>query len=154
MQIPYGEKDNSIIKGFKLGAIHESNGQNHEDSRSWNRVYLTTYLQTGNLFIAPRVWYRIPEKSNDDDNADINRYLGYGDLTLMYPYKEHTFKLLLRNNLRVNENKGYAQFDWTFPFFDSKNIFGYVQASTGYGESLIDYDKEVNKIGFGLSISR
>ena len=76
-------------------------------------------------------------------------------LTLIYPYKSHTFKLLFRNNLRFNDqNKGYTQFDWTFPFFGSSKTFGYIQASTGYGDSLIDYDKEINRISFGISLSR
>lgn len=155
MEIPYGEKDKTIIKGFKIGLLHESNGQNEDKSRSWNRIYLTSYLQTGNLFIIPRVWYRLKENKENDDNPDIHKFLGYGDLTFAYPYKQHTFKLLLRNNLRLNsENKGFAQLDWTFPFFNSKNYFGYIQASTGYGESLIDYDIKSDKIGFGISLSR
>lgn len=155
VEVPYGKKDKTALKGFKLGLLHESNGQSGLKSRSWNRIYLTSYFQAGNLFIMPRVWYRLPEKSNEDDNPDIQKYLGYGDLTLAYPYKKHTFKLLLRNNLRLNEdNKGYAQFDWTFPFFNSKNTFGYIQASTGYGDSLIDYNEEINRISFGVSLSR
>ncbi len=154
VDIPYGKED-TVLKSFKLGFLHESNGQNEPKSRSWNRLYLTTFFAIGNLFIVPKVWYRIPERNSDDDNPDIQKYLGYGDITLAYPYKKHTFKLLIRNNLRLNkENKGYAQFDWTFPFFNSKNTFGYIQASTGYGDSLIDYDKEVNRIGFGISLSR
>lgn len=153
--IPYGKKDKTALKGFKFGFLHESNGQPEGKSRSWNRLYLTSYFQAGNLFITPRVWYRIPERESDDDNPDIEKYLGYGDLTFSYAYKTHTFKLLLRNNLRLNsENKGYAQFDWTFPFFGSKNTFGYIQASTGYGDSLIDYNEEVNRISFGISLSR
>lgn len=155
MTIPYGKRDETALKGFKFGFLHESNGQSEGDSRSWNRIYLTTYFQAGNLFISPRVWYRIPESKNDDDNPDIDKYLGYGDLTFAYAYKSHTFKLLLRNNLRFNDdNKGFAQLDWTFPFFGSNNTFGYIQASTGYGDSLIDYDKEINRIGFGISLSR
>lgn len=155
VEIPYGKKDKTALKGFKLGLLHESNGQSEPKSRSWNRIYLTSYFQAGNLFIAPRVWYRLPEKENDDDNPDIQKYLGYGDLTLAYPYKKHTFKLLLRNNLRSSgNNKGYAQFDWTFPFFNSRNTFGYMQLSSGYGDSLIDYNEEINRISFGVSLSR
>lgn len=155
VELPYGKKGKTVIKGFKFGFLHESNGQPVEKSRSWNRLYLTSYFQLGNLFIAPKVWYRIPEEKNDDDNPDIEKYLGYGDLTLVLPYKSHTFKLLFRNNLRFNEeNKGFVQLDWTFPLLGSKSLFAYVQASSGYGDSLIDYDKEINRFSFGISLSR
>ena len=155
VELPYGERDKTTLKGFKFGFLHESNGQGGDKSRSWNRLYLTSYFQAGNLFIAPRVWYKLPEHENEDDNADIQKYLGYGDLTLLFPYRDQTFKLLLRNNLRMSDdNKGFAQFDWTFPFFGSKNSFGYVQLSNGYGDSLIDYNKEISRFSIGISLSR
>lgn len=155
MELPYGKKGKTLLKGFKFGFLHESNGQPVESSRSWNRLYLTSYFQLGNLFLSPRVWYRIPEERSDDDNPDIEKYMGYGDITLLFPYKNQTFKLLLRDNLRFSEdNKGYVQFDWTFPLFGSKNTFGYIQASSGYGESLIDYNEDINRFSFGISLSR
>jgi phospholipase A1 len=153
--IPYGKSDKTSLKGFKFGFLHESNGQKEPESRSWNRLYLESYFQAGNLFVVPKVWYRIPEKEEDDDNPDLEDYMGYGDLTLLYPYKKHTFKLLLRNNLKFDDrNKGFTEFDWSFPFFGSKNTFGYIQLSSGYGDSLIDYDKKINRISFGISLSR
>ncbi len=155
VNIPYIRADKTALKGFKFGFLHESNGQDKPKSRSWNRLYLESYFQLGNLFAIPKVWYRIPEKEVDDDNPDIQDFLGYGDLTLVYPYKRHTLKLLLRNNMKFDDdNKGFAQLDWTFPFFGSKNTFGYIQLSNGYGDSLIDYDKEISRINFGISLSR
>ncbi|MCP4971566.1 MAG: phospholipase A [Arcobacter sp.] len=49
IKIPYGEKDNNLLKGFKFSLLHEYNGQK-------------------------------------DDNEDITHYMGYGYLTLLYPY--------------------------------------------------------------------
>jgi len=156
VQFPY--KNSKTLKGYKIALNHESNGRNNEDSRSWNRIYLESYLQFSNLFVIPRVWYRIPEKTEDDDNPDIYKYYGYGDLTLLYPYKKHTFELKLRNNFRLNAgNKGAAELNWTFPLPDiisTSNSYGFLQLFSGYGESLIDYDREVNKIGFGIAFSR
>lgn len=156
MQIPY--KNSDTFKGYKISLIHESNGRDNENSRSWNRIYAEGYLQYSKLFVVPRVWYRIPEESKNDDNEDIYKYYGYGDLRLVYPYKKHLFELTLRNNLRLNsQNKGSAQLDWTFPLpsiFSSPNTYGFVQVFSGYGDSLIDYDEEVNRIGFGIALSR
>jgi len=80
--------------------------------------------------------------------------MGYGDVKFFYAYKDHTFKALIRNNLNFSDNKGYGEFNWSFPFTKRKNTFGYVQLSSGYGDSLIDYNKEVNRISFGISLSR
>lgn len=156
VQFPY--KNSEAIKGFKVSLMHESNGRNNEYSRSWNRIYLESYLQFSNFFVIPRVWYRIPEKNSDDDNPDIDKYYGYGDLTLLYPYKKHNFELMLRNNMRINsQNKGAAELNWTFPlpdFLSTPNSYGFVQIFSGYGNSLIDYDRESHKIGFGIAFSR
>lgn len=155
MIAPYTNHENSLLKAYKVGFLHESNGQHGAESRSWNRLYLEGYLQYSNLFVVPRVWYRIPEKSSSDDNPDIEKYLGYGDVNVIYAYGEHTFKLLLRNNLRFNDhNKGFAQANWIFPLTKAKNTFGFFQLSSGYGDSLIDYDREINRISFGISLSR
>lgn len=153
--IPYGKRDHTSLKAFKIGFIHESNGQDIPKSRSWNRVYGESYFQLDNLFINPRVWYRIPENENEDDNPNIEKYLGYGDLNLILPYKKQNFRLTLRNNLNfTGENRGFAELNWTFPLLNSKTSFGYLQLSNGYGDSLIDYDKDISRFSFGISLSR
>ncbi len=156
IQFPY--KSTSKLKGYKVALNHVSNGKNDELSRSWNRVYLEGYFQLSNLFIIPKVWYRIPENGTDDDNPDIEDYYGNGDLTFLYAYKKHTFELALRNNLKFEDaNKGAAELNWTFPlpeFLSTHDSYGLFQIFSGYGNSLIDYDREVNKVGLGIAFSR
>ena len=156
IQFPYG--NNTLFKSYKVGLNHVSNGKNDELSRSWNRIYLEGYFQFSNLFLIPKIWYRLPERSSDDDNTDIEHYYGNGDLTLLYAYKKHTFELALRNNLELNAtNKGAAELNWTFPlpdFLSTDNSYGLFQIFSGYGNSLIDYDKEVHKVGLGVAFSR
>lgn len=151
----------SPLKTYTLGLTHQSNGR-FFGSRSWNRAYISGIFQYKGVFIEPRAWYRFkedeksdPSDTSGDDNPDIEDYLGYGDLKLAYPYKEHLFSLLLRNNLKFNgNNKGAVQFDWTFPIPWISDLYGYLQIFSGYGESLIDYDKRVEKIGLGFAITR
>ena len=156
IQFPY--KSTSTLKGYKVALNHVSNGKNDEFSRSWNRVYFESYFQLANLFIIPKVWYRIPENTTDDDNPDIEDYYGNGDLTFLYAYKKHTFELALRNNFEFNNvNKGSAELNWTFPlpeFLYATNTYGIFQVFSGYGNNLIDYDKEIHKIGLGIAFSR
>ena len=152
MIMPHFDTD-SFIKAYQLGIVHQSNGQGGDKSRSWNRVYAKAFFQAGGLVISPRVWYRLPEDEATDDNPDIDDYLGYGDLELIYPWKKQTFKVLVRNNMRSSENKGAVQFDWTFPMW-AENLFGYIQLYSGYSESLIDYNKRTDRIGIGFALSR
>ena len=149
--------------GFKnshntLGIVHQSNGQNSSRSRSWNRVYLNMAFEQGNFAITLKPWYRIPEddKSSDtdpsgDDNPDIDKYMGYGELSAGYKWNDHLLSMMLRNNLRGSENKGAIQLDWTFPL--TRRIKGYVQYFNGYGESLIDYNASVNRVGMGIVLT-
>ena len=156
IQFPY--KGSKRLKGYKFSLIHESNGREAQYSRSWNRLYLEGYFQLTNVFVIPRLWYRIPEKKIDDDNIDILDYYGYGDITILYPYKQHSFEIKLRNNLKLNsKNKGAVSLNWAFPlpeFLSTQNSYGFLQVFSGYGESLIDYDEELHKIGFGIAFSR
>ena len=156
IQFPY--KDNSVLKSYKVALNHVSNGKNDESSRSWNRVYIEAYFQLSNLFIIPKVWYRLPENGSDDDNPNIQDYYGYGDLTFLYVYKKHTFELALRNNLEFNDtNKGSAELNWTFPlpdFLYATDTYGIFQVFSGYGNNLIDYDREIHKVGLGIAFSR
>lgn len=156
IQFPY--KENTLLKAYKLSLLHSSNGKNDENSRSWNRIYLEGYFQFSNLFFIPKIWLRLPEASSDDDNPNIQEYYGNGDLTFLYAYKKHTFELMLRNNLKLDEqNKGAAELNWTFPLpeiFSTTNTYGLLQIFSGYGNNLIDYDKEIHKIGLGIVFSR
>ena len=173
-------------KVTKLGFIHQSNGQEGFRSRSWNRIYLEGLFQWDNLFLKPRVWYRLPEddKSDDyykgyhdlnhngvpdegdrlvdpnsesdkDDNPDITDYMGYGDITLSYLWHKHQIGALFRYNFgNGGHDRGAVQLDWSYPFFDSKTTFWYFKFFNGYGESLIDYNRNVTKTSFGFAFSR
>jgi len=139
---------NSVVT---FGLVHQSNGRASNLSRSWNRIYTSLILEKDNLVLSLKPWYRIPEDSNNDDNPDIDKYLGHGELGAVYQMGTHTFGLLLRNNLR-SENRGAVQVDWSFPVSKNK-LKGYVQYFNGYGESLIDYDSSVNRIGAGIILT-
>ena len=151
LDIPYASSQ-SLLKSYRVGLVHQSNGKLVK-SRSWNRAYLSGIFQYSGLFFEPKIWYRFKEdKKRDitdvdgDDNPDILNYLGYGDITISYPYEKHLFSTKLM--------KKSVQVDWTFPLFGLKDVYGYLQYFNGYGESLVDYDEKVEKIGLGFAVTR
>ena len=148
----------SEFLGFKViggdfGFVHQSNGQTRNLSRSWDRLYASLYFKKQNFVFSIRPWYRIPEDYEDDDNPDITDYLGHGELRMVYKHKEHTFSLLSRNNLESGFSRGALELGWSFPIRNFPYIKGYVQYFTGYGESLIDYNNYVNRIGAGILLT-
>lgn len=130
---------------------HQSNGRADPLSRSWNRVMLNLGFERDNFALMLRPWYRIEEDAKDDNNPDIENYVGRGDLTAFYRWNDHDFSLMLRHSLKGgDESHGAVQFDWTFPI--SGKLRGNFQVFDGYGESLIDYNHRATYVGLGISL--
>ena len=133
---------------LKIGAMHESNGKGGEESRSWNRLYAQSTWSVDGFSITPRVWYAF---WLDRTNEDIADYMGYGDLRASYTFGKQRLSALWRNNLHFDgSNRGAIELNYSFPIFNS-GFYGYLRYFNGYGESLADYKRSVNKIGIGLS---
>ena len=143
---------------LKLGFNHQSNGRSKPLSRSWNRLVANVGLEKENLNILLKTWYRIPEDEQGDDNPDITRYMGYGELWGTLYWNRHRFSAMLRNNLRPGDNRGAIQLDWSIPVSMISENLGdkfsfYIQYFNGYGESLLDYNKSINRISAGFMIA-
>jgi phospholipase A1/A2 len=133
-----------------LGLNHQSNGRTDSLSRSWNRVMAEFGVERDNFALLARLWYRIKEDEADDDNPDITDYYGYGSLTALYKWRNHSFTLMGRGN--VSTGKGAAQFSWMSPRLLGP-IRAYAQVFTGYGESMIDYNWNQTTVGIGVAIN-
>jgi len=146
------------VLGFKnsvnlLGFVHQSNGRSEPLSRSWNRIFANFIFERGNLIFNIKPWIRISEDEEDDNNPDITDYLGHFQMGAAYKWKEHTFGLMLRNNLESGFSEGAVEASWSFPLWNYKYLKGYVQGFTGYGQSLIDYNDHQTSIGIGFAIT-
>ena len=149
-----GIKKTYIPRMVNVGAMHQSNGQTNPLSRSWNRVYVEGGWElTDRLSLSVRPWWRVPERNSKDDNPDIEKYMGYGDMTLRWENESHktAVSMLLRNNLR-SDNKGFAQLDLQQRVFNNPYIKLHLMISSGYGETLLDYNHSQNIFGFGISL--
>ncbi len=154
----YGMKLRSVL----VGISHQSNGRSGTFSRSWNRIYADFLLEKGNFSMSFKPWYRFKEDGKDksdpnypnvkgDDNPDLEKYMGNGELYFGYQLGSHNLGMMVRNNLRSSDNKGAVQLDWTFPV--SEEFRGYIQYFNGYGESLIDYNANTNRLSVGIILS-
>lgn len=144
----------SGLKLINLGWVHQSNGRSLPESRGWYRVYvLGGWEWNDTTSILLRGWQRITEKSSKDDNPDIGNYLGRTDATIRWEPadKSQAVALLLRNNLSGANNRGYAQIDWATPVKFGSAARMHIQITSGYGESLIDYNHRQNTFGLGFS---
>jgi phospholipase A1 len=144
------------LKLVNFGAGHQSNGRSLPDSRSWHRVYVQAGLEPGlppawgRLSVLPRLWWRLPESQSKDDNRDLSSYVGRGDLLLRWETtRDHVFSLLARNSFSPRHPRGFLQLDWMHPSRIGP-LKWYVQLTTGYGESLIDYNFRQNTVGAGI----
>ncbi len=128
---------------------HESNGKGDPISRSWNRVIFLAGLERKNWNIYIRPWYVIPESKGD--NPDISKYIGNGDLTVIYSKNRSVYTFEGSHNLNFQgEMRGNATFSWSYPI--KGNLKGYFQVTHGYGNSLIDYNNNQTTVGFGVSL--
>ena len=143
--------------GGDLGIEHESNGNREPTSRSWNRVYLAPFVEYGRLRAELKLWRRLseerkktPEDTTGDENPDISDFFGYGELRLAYVNRwQHRAGLMTRWNFATD--KGAVQLDYGVPT-GTKNLFVYGQFWSGYGESLIDYNRSITRYGIGVLI--
>lgn len=129
---------------------HQSNGRGEPLSRSWNRIMLNMVFERDRFAMSFKPWYRLPESSKDDDNPDIEKYLGHFEWMGIYQWHNRTLSVMLRNNLR-SESKGAIELGWSFPI--SSRVKAYVKYFNGYGESLIEYNNAIESIGIGVLIS-
>jgi phospholipase A1 len=133
-----------------LSLNHQSNGQSEPLSRSWNRVMLDFVLEHEGTYLSIKPWWRVPEDEVEDDNPDIEHYMGNFELRVLRKMGGHSLGMMVRNNFD-SDNKGALQVDYTFPL--NKRLRGYLQLFNGHGESLIDYNHYSRSIGIGVMLT-
>lgn len=149
------------LRSLTFGFSHESNGQPDTDgikfedaqtplenfSRSINFFYLKIRTQHNALISDLKLIAPVDDLS---DNPDIMDYRGYAELKFTYFIDEHMFTLMGRGN--IGKLKGATEATYSYPLLNDANF--YVHVFSGYGESLIDYNREITKYSVGFSFSR
>lgn len=132
--------------GFTLN--HQSNGKNLPLSRSWNRIIFHTGFEINNWIITVNPWIRLAD--DEDENPDITKYIGNGELNVAYTYNNHQFYTLITHPFSTFKG-GSIQLNYIFPI---KGLLrGHMQLFEGYGETMIDYNHKQTTLGIGISFT-
>lgn len=141
------------LDGRLLGVSlnHQSNGKDLPYSRSWNRIIGMIGFERQAWTLTIRPWWRLPEVAGEEDNPDIEDYVGRGDVLVVRRVRDHEISLMARHSMRGGERShGALELGWVFPIH--RDLKGYLQIFHGYGESLIDYNASSTRIGLGISL--
>ncbi|MCG8470225.1 MAG: phospholipase A [Desulfobacterales bacterium] len=145
--------------GADIGFEHESNGRSMPESRSWNRAYFTPFYLGDNLLLSLKFWCITPDSQKsskdgvrDSDNPDIADFMGYGEFNAQYQFAhDQLLHLMVRGT--PGRSKGAVSLTWSIPITRG-GLFFMVRGFHGYGESLIDYNRSISRIGAGFMLSR
>lgn len=145
--------------GVDGGYEHESNGRDNHDSRSIDTLFLRGevrhYFADGRTYfgVAPKLWTYLDK----DDNPDIARYRGHGELGLRLGRDDG---LILAALLRQGTaGKSATQLDLSYPLrrsiFSGVGAFVHLQYFNGYGQTLMDYNHSTgSQLRLGISLVR
>lgn len=156
--------DADLLGGWRLRyggvtLVHQSNGQSEPLSRSWNRSILSVGMEKGSEFVFKgELWNRLSESADTDDNPDISDYVGRAEVSGAWNVnRKNTLGVTVRHSLRANIN-GSVKLEWLRDLSDTSASGGrsglrfHTQVFTGYGDSLVDYNRRRTVLSLGLSL--
>ncbi len=130
---------------------HESNGKDGEDSRSWNKISLTTNLFFDkNWSMQAKVWIPIVDGQN---NPDLTRYTGWANIGGEYKSNDtkYCFSAII-NKRSVNNLSANLTLNFAVRLFNDENQYLFAEFYNGYGESLLDYKDFRQRLRIGFVI--
>jgi phospholipase A1 len=124
-------------------------------SRSWNRAYLMAAFEKDTRFqLQAKVWQRQPESAASDDNPDIADKIGRAEFSGSWQFNPvNRLALTWRTALRPTGN-GSIRLEWLKTLGDpaTSGLRLHAQLFSGYGDSMIDYNRRRTVLGVGLSL--
>lgn len=139
-----------------LALTHQSNGQSLPLSRSWNRATLMLGGERGPLQLQARIWRRLAE-GGTDDNPAITDYIGRSELRAAWQKDgPNLWAVTARHALR-REGRGSVRLEWFRSLSDKDSgtpggLQLHTQLFTGYGDSLLDYNRRRTMLSIGFSL--
>lgn len=153
--LPFGWR----LRYTGISASHQSNGQPLPLSRSWNRTVLMAGMEHSSKFsVTGKLWHRTPENAEDDDNPDMADLMGRAEIMGHWNVNpDNALSLTVRHSLR-DAARGSTRLEWLKKLGDSGFVGNnsglrlHTQLFSGYGDSLIDYNRRRTVLSVGLSL--
>ena len=104
-----------------------------------------------------KVWKRLSESSGSDDNPGISDYVGRGELSVFWNMnKDNTLGATLRHSLSSSD-RGSVRLEWMQTLGSGlwggkSNLRLHTALFSGYGDSMIDYNRKRTVFSLGLSL--
>ena len=134
------------FSAFDFGYMHNSNGQIKLLSRSWDRLIARTFVDASFVSMIVTGWYRLPKNQRTDQNHDIYKYMGYGDVEFIKVIGKHSFNV----STQIGSEKFGGTVRYSYPWKDGFRWL--VSFDGGYGRSLIEYNESVQRFGIGIAL--
>lgn len=134
--------------GVDVGYDHTSNGQSDPESRGWDRAYMRPEYTNQRLRVGLMLWAPTDRQEN---NRDITDFMGHHQLEVDWHVTEAT-RLSWMSRYSFSGERGAVRLRVTRS--TGGDGFWFLQVFHGYGESLIDYDRELTRVGIGYSLTR
>ncbi len=156
---PSRTTENGITFGAQIGVRHESNGRDDEASRNINSIYVApmaaVVLDNGySLSLAPSLSFLVGSTS---DNPDIERYRGKLGLFAELG-REEGWRFTANGRFNLSSGKGALGLDVSYPlprlWHGGPDFYLFGQSFHGYGENLLDYNRAVTRLRFGIALVR
>jgi phospholipase A1 len=155
---------------FRLGlAEHESNGEKERYdeqlgvvnySRTWDRSYLYVWENFGDYFgLGLKTWVIVSSRSTEfqayyNDNADMQQYMGSGELYASLGRYPAVLTVMFRKGWMEGTETTKIEARMPVHYIIDMEDAGYdiyLQYFSGYGDSLIDYNRKVTRIALGVA---
>jgi phospholipase A1 len=142
---------NRFIGKVSVIAEHESNGRDSIQSRSWNRISVSSsILIDPKIMIYGKFWIPFIDGQN---NRDLLDYMGIYSFGLSYvPFNDRMSASILvtkRKGWNLNYN---TQVEFCYKIGRRTNQYFFVQYYNGYGEGLLDYKQFKSQLRVGFVI--
>ena len=155
------KEEKGILKKMDLLAsvAHESNGRNGAGSRSINYALVRPTFYFGdperlNGYLAPGFWFYFGALT---DNPEIRHYRGHADVRAAIQWAD-TVQMASTFGIGDELEKGSMQLDLTYPLgqltANTLDLYLHLQYFTGYGQTLLNYDRREQALRAGFSFLR
>lgn len=136
-----GIQNTNILIGYN----HQTNGKAGEEERSWDRIFADAIFAHKDYSLSVRAWLPFSE-NNGGSNHEFSDYIGHHELNGRYYYEDQTISL--KTTWAFGEGHTGVTVGWAKPL--TKALSAYVEGFYGYGDTMIDFDKKVERISVGF----